>query len=69
MPNMLISLQEIAVIIGLVLFFALVIFLEIRRKKAGKSHCASSSTCSVKGQGCDGCNIKQMIKDSKKDGQ
>lgn len=50
------------VIIGIILFFVLVIFLQVKRKKKGKGKCSSCTT----GVCCE-CNIKEAIKASKKD--
>lgn len=63
--NYLISTTEIFVIIGIVLFFALVIFLQFRRKKKGKACCSAQSTCSM--NGCQACQIKEYIKKEKND--
>ncbi|MGE4341821.1 MAG: hypothetical protein AB7E23_01810 [Bacilli bacterium] len=63
---LLISGLEIAVIIGIMLFFALVIYLQIRRKQKGKSCCSVSGSCS---SACGSCSVKEYVKSQKKDSQ
>jgi len=69
MNNMLISTTEVFVIIAVVLFLAFVVYLQVRRKKTGKSNCSFNASCSSSGSSCKNCNIKEYMKNIKKDEQ
>lgn len=64
MYNQMLQTEEIIVIIGLVVYFSLVIVHQIYRRKKGKSNCGFKGACS---SSCRGCNIKDQIRQIKND--
>lgn len=61
-----ISLQEIFVIIGIILFLGLVLYLQFKPRKRKKACCETTTSCPPS---CRNCDIKAYLKENKKGDQ